>query len=178
MKAKPHVRAQALIRRFNGKVMPFANLPQPAQLSIAHYMALDGEAWEPSDRFDERALRAPGNAGRKRDLHFKRNLIADLPHFVETYGKERFGLVQIPMSALTEAIWLDSKEIREDFKSFAEYHKWYVNAGHMPQHGNSRWPVILSDFQSEESTLQDGWHRFHDYYRNNVKIVPAVYFPI
>jgi hypothetical protein len=173
MARKKHILAQALIRRFKGQVMPFAQLPQEAQLSMAHYMALDGEAWHPSPQFEDKAYRHPSNRG-----WFTRHLKADLPHYIAKYGKERFGLVQIPMAKLTEAVWLSSpSDLQKDFAGFDEYHEWYVSNNDTPEHNGSRWPVILASDQDEEAVLQDGWHRFHSYYRDHARIVPALYYP-
>lgn len=62
------------------------------------------------------------------------------------------------------------------FRDFDEYHEWYVSQGKMPDHPTAAlWPVILSSTPDE--TLQDGWHRLHDYYRKGIEMVPAVYFP-
>lgn len=165
-----HVIAQDLIRRFNGQIKPFAQLPREAQLAMAHYMAIDGEAWKPSKRFQ--------NLPHATGTRWKRLFVADLPHYVATYGKKRFGLVRVPMTDLLQAIWLSfPKDVRQDFASFHVYHEWYGRNFDVPDHGPSRWPVILASDHDEEQALQDGWHRLHDYYRNRAKIVPCLYYP-
>ena len=39
-------RAAKLIRQHAGEIRKYEDLPQEAQLALAHYMAIDGEAWE------------------------------------------------------------------------------------------------------------------------------------
>lgn len=152
-------RNKRLIRCFGGEVMPFRDLPVPAQLAIAHYMAVDGEAW-------------------KLPPVFEREFRSMLPWFRKKYGAKKFGYVEIPMEILTDAIMDDEYMAidRPDLRTFDEYHRWYVQKGGIPDHPETgRWPVILSSM--DEQTLQDGWHRLHDYYRKGAEVIPAVYYP-
>jgi len=158
-------RVRRLIREYGGEVMPFRDLPKPAQLAMAWYMAINGEAWELPGEYD------PYGGGL---AQIREDLPKMLPHFVKKYGKKKFGLVRIPTDALIDSIMQDD-EMKGQFKKFSEYHRWYVNQGHMPRHDTrNRWPVILSDFENE--TLQDGWHRFHDYVRQGADVIPALYY--
>ncbi len=152
-------RNKALVRKYGGKVMPFQSLPLPAQLAAAHYMAIDGEAWEVPPDFD-----------RKKD--FK----SLLPWFRGKYGTKKFGYVEIPTEVLTAEVMKDDEEVGR-FKDFDEYHRWYIGLpGGIPNHPKKdRWPVILSSF--EEETLQDGWHRLHTYYHQGAEMIPALYYP-
>lgn len=75
-----------------------------------------------------------------------------------------YGLV--PIQVLTKEI---SK--RMGFKSFQEYHDWY---GDDTDHGDSILPIIMS-FDNEE-LIEDGWHRFHSYYRKGFQQIPVVMF--
>jgi len=163
-------RSRKLIESFGGRVMAFRNLPIPAQLAMAWYMAVDGEAWElpPEQVSDETSL-----------LEITRDFSEMLPWFIKKYGSKRFGYVEIPMEVLTKQVMRDQwmKEDMPNLKDFEQYHRWYVRQGGMPDHPlTDLWPVILST-NYEEETLEDGWHRLHDYYRKGVEIVPAVYFP-
>jgi hypothetical protein len=75
-----------------------------------------------------------------------------------------YGL--IPMQILTKEITK-----RMGFKTFQEYHNWYNDN---TDHKDSILPIILS-FDNEE-LIEDGWHRFHSYYKKGIKEVPAVAF--
>lgn len=153
-----------LILNNGGQVLPFREMDLPHRQSIIHYMAIDGEAWDFPVEAD----------------------IQDIPdaimqymgHFLNQYGNTLFGFVMIPMQELTDSILAD-ESIVENFRdrSFQQYHEWYIsNNPHMPSHNTDcLWPVILSSFEDE--TFEDGWHRFHDYYRKGVKVVPCVFYP-
>jgi hypothetical protein len=158
-------RNQRLIREFGGEVMPYRDLPRPAQLAMAWYMAVDGEAWELPPEY-------PPYVTGLREI--KKNFSGMLSWFVKTYGKRKFGYVEIPADVLIESI-MEDPEIKEQFKGFEDYHRWYVRQGHMPDHeSRNRWPVILS--HDDEETLQDGWHRFHEYVRQGARVIPALYY--
>jgi hypothetical protein len=94
--------------------------------------------------------------------------------YARKYGNKKFGYVEIPAGALIEAVMGDL-EIKDQFKEFEDYHDWYVRQGHMPEHeSRNRWPVILSHY--DEETLQDGWHRFHNYIQQGARMIPALYY--
>jgi hypothetical protein len=150
-------RNRRLIRKYGGEVIPYRDLSLPAQKAVAHYMAIDGEAWELPEGFELK--------------HFPESI----PWFVERYGDVLFGYVEIPMKELTKTVLQDPELVDEGIKTFEQYHEWYMRTP-MPDHPKKNlWPVILSSDDYE--TLQDGWHRFHDYYRKGIKVVPAVYYP-
>lgn len=154
-------RNRALVREFGGRVMAFRSLPRPAQLSIAHYMAIDGEAWGLPDDY------APHTVSVQK-------FPSMLPFFIKKHGSKKFGYIEIPTDVLIDMVMQD--EGMDRFGNFEEYHRWYVSQGHMPEHApRSRWPVILSS--EDDETLQDGWHRFHDYVRQGARMIPAVYYP-
>lgn len=75
-----------------------------------------------------------------------------------------YGL--IPMYILTKEI-----AKRMGYKSFQEYHDWYNDN---TDHKKSILPIIIS-FDNDE-LIEDGWHRFHSYYRKGLKEVPVVAF--
>jgi hypothetical protein len=85
----------------------------------------------------------------------------------------QYGLVNIPMEALTDHIMAHNDELKDDFDSFEQYHEWYMTKNKIRQHSQVR-PVALSPYDDE--TLQDGWHRLHTYYHNGLKTVPAIMF--
>lgn len=117
-------RNRALVSKYGGRIMQFQDLPVPAQLAIAYYMAMDGEAWPWSGES-------------------KPTLKDHLPYFRKQWGHVRFGIVELPMQALVSEITKDADVA--GFESFEKYHKWYVSAP-MPKHKHTeRWPVILSE---------------------------------
>ena len=92
-----------------------------------------------------------------------------LSFYVRKYGGVSFGYVLLPMQVLVRQIQGNMDDFT--WRNFDEYHKWYLGGGGVPHH-KSAWPVLLADERGE--VLQDGWHRFHDYYRRGLKTVPAV----
>jgi hypothetical protein len=118
-------------------------------------MAIDGDAWD----------------------YFGKTTSRILPKVIAKYGNKKFVYVEIPVNLLTKAIMQNPhSELYEDFtvkgKTFQDYHEWYVK-GPLEFHVNHKWPVILGDLHYD--ILQDGWHRFHDYYRQGVELIPALW---
>lgn len=160
-------RNKKLIRAYGGRAMPFTDLPVPAQLAIAWYMAVDGDVWE---------LPRGYNPYKPASGSIQQEFQSMLPWFRIKYGTKKIGYVEIPAEALIETIMQDEDFDQERFKDFDQYHEWYVQGQRMPDHpATGRWPVTLSN--NNEETLQDGWHRLHDYYRKGSRTIPAVYFP-
>lgn len=161
MKTWPKARSE-LIRVYGGKVYRYRDLPAPACLALAHYMAFDGEAWE-----------APPDW-----THLSR-LASVLPWFTEKYGGFRMGYIpQVPSRLILDLVWAFNVEVRQDFDSVDEYHHWYVTEGGvMPRHSRrARWPSILAG-ENDPEVLQDGWHRFHAYVEMGMRTVPLIYYP-
>lgn len=169
------VALKKFVGAYGGRVLLFKDLPRPFQMAMVHYMAIDGEAWEVLGAVAKLAFH-------KHSPKVWANAISkSLDLYVEEYGKEKFGMVNIPTEVLTQAIW-NSKDAQEsDFKktygTFENYAEWYRNGPHMPKHpAKDRWPVILGGDPIQE-VLQDGWHRFHCYVKQNASIIPCIYYP-
>lgn len=144
------------------EVQPFAALPASYQLAIVWFMAVDGDAWDGVDLpvMTEESMKP---------------LLAErMPEFVRLYGDTLFGTARLCTRAVQAAVMQD-EEISEAFSNWEQYHADYARHG-VPAHpASGRWPVILSDDDSE--TLRDGWHRFHSYVRGGAAVIPAVFFP-
>ena len=171
---RSNLRVKKLIRQYGGWIMPYRELSREAQLAMAHYMAIAGEAWKPSPDFDRwNAIHFPYDATKaSHQKHFQ----ADRPYYVQRYGNRRFGFVVIPMVDLGKSIEKD-QDCKDECLDFDHYHHWYVDTLHnpLPRHKKTNlWPIILSDFAFE--TLQDGWHRLHAYYRRGIKQVPCLFY--
>lgn len=140
-------RNQRLVDRYGGQVVRFKDLPVTAKLALIHYLAVQHEAW---------------------------TVPASDPVLASVrYGNVPFGIVQLPLRALTTEVMRDP-ELTEH-GTFAKYHHWYMAHGPVTRHPlHHRWPIILSDFEDE--TIDDGWHRFHDYYRAGASTVTAIWF--
>jgi len=160
-------RTERLAKTFGGKIMLYKDLPIPAQLAIAHYMAIDGEAWALPE------LVTHVWSTRK----IKSHLPKMLPYFRAKYGKTKFGYVHIPMEALIDSIVNDEnfvaiEQSEDDFR--ARLGKSSVGF-RIPNHPTTnRWPIILSS--NDYETIQDGWHRLGAYYKQVLAPVPAVYY--
>jgi len=181
-----------LIRDHGGAVMPFSQLPTAAQLSMSHYMAVNGEAWELpaeveeayfncSQQWQARSLEAIGRGESTLDEHdaiyrpAKQAFITALPFFIKKYGERKFGLVTVPTVALIAA-HLQLHRDDDDFPGdFDAYHKWFMDHCGTEDHGVSVWPVILDS--TGDALLQDGWHRFHSYVERKLEQIPCLYCP-
>jgi hypothetical protein len=147
----------------NYRIIAFRDLPVSHQLAIAHYMAIDGEAWD--ILFDASVFGAEAA---------KAALVATLPDYVREYGDSAWGVVDIPVDSVKRAVLAD-EELASSFSSWKDYAAWYCKGG-IPEHGPvNRWPVILSS--SDDETLQDGWHRLHSYVHAGHADIPAVFYP-
>ena len=87
-------RTDALVWPNPGRVMTFRELPEPAQLALTHYMAIDGEAWEIPEggktytRVDRDHYRDDQTG---KVLTAAACLKRDLLKGIEKYGDEKFG---------------------------------------------------------------------------------------
>lgn len=146
----------------NSTAQHFEDLPVPYQLAIVFFMAVDGDAW---DRVDLPLLTEENQHAVLTEM---------LPMYREMYGNTVFGVATLSTAALQASVMADP-EIADSFASWDEYHRAYLSGG-APEHPETdRWPVILSDEDSE--TLRDGWHRFHSYVRDGAVEIPVVFFP-
>jgi hypothetical protein len=157
---------QLLAGDFN--IVAYADLARPHQLALAHYMAVDGEAWES-------LLKLP--AGRNSPRAIRKALAKALPEYVTRYGPVQFGVAMLKATDVIKSVAGDT-EIAEDWPDWKAYHQWYCgqDSGPAVDHPRrNRWPVILSTFDDE--TLQDGWHRLHCYIRQGARKIPVVFYP-
>ena len=166
-------------------VLPYKDLPQPYQLSIAWYMAVNGEAWDFPHNGCEKHLWHKNQhlgydeANQKYERYMKRMIKDRIDFYISKYGHIKFGQVEMPSVDLCLEIFQRNKEIHDDFDSFQDYQKWYLKhiAGDkfLPRHRRTdRWPCIISGF--DDDVLEDGWHRFHCYVKRKDPTVPCIFF--
>jgi hypothetical protein len=149
-----------LMQRYAGKVIYFKYLPMPHKLAIAWYMAIDGDAWRLP--FDSYWADTDTNK-------LKRLFIKNVYKFDEQYGNKKFGVINIPVEVCKEEVM---KHLQGDFKTFNDYHTWYVSHSREKHTRRNAWPCILSDFKGE--FFQDGWHRFHRYIDLKMENIPCI----
>ena len=167
-----HPQTQNIIDQ--GKVYKFKDLPEEAQLALAHYAGVDGEAWdlEPFGVFEGMSYR-PLDVQRNGNI-IVANLKKAMPKIVEEKGEGEYGLTTMPTKQLIEAFL----EIDSDVTDFDAYHRCYQDACKKTGRGGGEkptWPVILSEFEDE--LLQDGWHRFHQYIENGTEEIACLWYP-
>lgn len=141
---------ESLTRR--GTIMKFSDIPIPEiQLSIYQYL-VEREIWDNLGEANEQVLEKVS----------------------KKYGDKEFGIVTLPMKELTDHIMKTNIEIGDDFDSFEDYHQWYMRGDGVDKRDNHKWAVALSGTKGE--SLDDGWHRLHSYYSQNVPKVNAYWF--
>lgn len=151
-------RSAELVSLFGGVEVPYKDHSLPVQQAISQYLSVDGEAWK--------YLGYPITK-----WHVSRHK--------KIYGEQVFGLVHVPMDFLVTRVMQD--EDLSDFGTFAAYHKWYMkeagkfSAADQKKYFSTEWPCFLSCY--DEEVFEDGWHRFHTYFKRKVRVVPCVYFP-
>lgn len=143
----------------NLKTVAFKELPFEYQRSLIIYM-YEGPVVDWSLDLDRDAV--------AKDDNLIKILIKDYMSVGRNKNKS-FAYGMVPMKSLI-------KEITErlGYDSFDEYHMDYVGSNYTPKHKNSVWPIILN--VDNDELIEDGWHRFHDYYRKGLKKVPVVMF--
>jgi len=175
-----------LAKKHGAVVVPFKDLHVSHQVAIAHYMAIDGEAWSVMGNLEKDFEKIrPGNYSNtakweKFQKEIIRLLTLSIGEYIKKYGKVKFGMVNLPIKVAKELSFkkcnvYDDDGNRDGFSSFDEYHKWYIENGGIPHHSKANpFPCILSSFNDE--LFQDGWHRFHRYCQLGMKFIPCVYF--
>jgi len=176
-----NVQAAALIEAHGGVVLPYRDLPAEAQMALAQYMAIDGEAWERADVLVEeihRRCREHRREGQDDVLTagWEGVFRAALPFYVELYGDWEFGIVEIPTVVLVKEVMTRNQDMQDWGGDWEGYHGWYKSEGYKhTATGSKPWPVILGSFPDE--VLEDGWNRFHQYVERGLPTIPAVWFP-
>lgn len=146
----------SLIKKHNGKIMKFRHLPKEARYAMAHYMSIDGEAWDIPETLDEIFKR-------KRNLQMGKEIAQHIKFYTKKYGNNKFGLVNLPTD---ELLAFFCKGVYPKAKSLYEKR-------------TSIWPVILEFTPVNEDNplpIQDGWHRLSDYVTMGLKKIPCLYF--
>jgi hypothetical protein len=152
-----------LIAEHDGQIVRFVDLSREAQLAAAHYMAIDGEAWELPEGTDEID---------QDDL--VDHLPSWLPWYRKEYGETTWGYVEIPKNDLLYAI--SQSPVGEQYETLEEMALEFEEADELPEHGPKKpWPVILD--REHEDILQDGWHRLARYDDLSLRKIPALYYP-
>ena len=167
-----------LIRENDGQVFEYKDLPRTAQLAIAQYMAIDGEAWEVEPHLD-RIFHSPWMGSspknidyKRRETRIKKTLEKYLHWYIEQYGHERYGLVYIPTQQLIGAV---TETCRQDDPAFEFQDCIKYRSKSEEKHNFCEWASILSCFPDE--TLQDGWTRFFNGVRAGKEKIECVWYP-
>ena len=138
------------------KTVSFSELPYQYKKSlIIYFYEGDIVKWSINNSIDE--------------ISKDDNLIDILINDYISVGRNKnksFAYGLVPTEILTKEITK-----RMGFKTFKEYHEWYNDN---TEHGDSILPIILS--LDNEELIEDGWHRFHSYYRKGIKKIPVVVF--
>ncbi len=145
----------SLIRKNKGKAIKFKDLQPTAKYAMAHYMAIDGEAWELSPLINK----AVGKSLKT----IKNSLIKSIGFYTKLYGNKKFGFVNLPT---------------QEFLSFF-YNGSYPKAKELHEKRKVIWPIIISLNEVDEYNplpVEDGWHRLSDYVTMGLKTIPCLYY--
>ena len=171
---EPHPRNSKIIDNNKGKVLKFKDLPKPAQCALAYYMAIDGEAWELEPNIEDFLDDFWATHNNQNTQHYneccaklKTLIEKNIQFYIDEYGNEKFGYVEVPTNELVESVNFD-KNIAVDWNTLIGYRR-------NPSHNLTDWPSILSGFHDE--TFEDGWNRFFNAIDANKQIHPCVWFP-
>lgn len=98
------------------------------------------------------------------------------PEQLEARARTRqWQMEHVPVDEMKKRVMADDPDLGHQHGDFEGYHRWYLSAGPVPEHGASRWPVIEKDPRDEtEGYLDDGWHRFHSYVRAGDTHIPLL----
>ncbi len=155
-----------LVKRNNGLVLPFHQLPHEAKMAMILYMAIDGEAWKQSARI--KTL--------DRDEDVAECLRFSIHYYTKNYGGVKFGYCpKVPVSELLDSILHDA-DIRAGGVKTLDQLVSNIKFSPLSHDAPAKkpWPVILSSYDDE--TLQDGWNRFYNYVQRGRKHCPALYY--
>lgn len=166
----------ALAKKYGAVVIPFKNLPVSHQVAIAHYMAIDGEAWEVLGDLEKNFEKirpkhyADDKRCQKEHEKFQKEIIRlltlSIAEYVKKYGKAEFGVCEIPTPICIDLCKKRSPDFEDTYSAFN---------GKPPDHPlTNRFPCILSSFNDE--LFEDGWHRFYCYRERKDKTIPCIYF--
>jgi len=169
----PHPRNSKIIDANKGKVLKFKELPKPAQCALVQYMAIDGEAWELEPNIEDFLDDFWATHNNQNTRHYdeccaktKDILEKNIQFYIDEYGNEKFGYVEVPTNQLVESVKTDQDYVDECYGDFPDSYT---------SHNLTDWPSILSGFHHE--TFEDGWNRFFNAVKINKKIHPCVWFP-
>jgi len=158
----------------------FKNLPETHKAALIWHLAVDNDEWGMSPNV-ERTLTVHADSLRKgynapKSYCIAQNRVKDAIHqsiefYDNKYGRENFGVANIPRQAIIDELMQRDNEIHYAWADFKTYHKWYVETEVIPQH-TEVWPVILSCWPHE--VIGDGFHRFHQYCISKLKVIPCI----
>ncbi len=170
---------RTLIAKNQGTVVPFRYMPLHHQAPVAQYLSLENVCWEIPTLlavwFQE--SRPPAHkiaADRPYQRLFAQEFPRHMPWYAGKYGDQKFGVAEVQIADLIPLVMASADLVW--YKSWEEYHDWYVNDSTMPDHDiKNLWAVWVDTTENARSPIYDGWHRFHDYARKGVQTVPVVY---
>lgn len=148
-----------------GEAKPFFEHNFETQKALAQWMLIDGDAW-----YDDIPQKL-------HDLYYSVGWCDEDWRLVISYlCKKRGDIVytyaKIPIEIMKNAIMIENNEISKSFKTWNEYHNWYIRRNMPIYNSEKRYPCLI---EKSEEIIIDGWHRFHCYAKNNDKEIPIVY---
>jgi hypothetical protein len=177
-----HKRFDHLLIDNGFEIKPFRELELPYQMAMAHYMAIDGEAWITATLDDALGAALSKPLSDKR-LFATRVAVLEyaLPSIVSEYGDTEFGTLEMPTEDVAREIVKDPTFVESNPEATFETYmaslrkKCRVHPAYPNHSDTGRWPVIWSSEADE--TLQDGWHRFQSYAQSGHETTPIIFYP-
>lgn len=99
-----------------------------------------------------------------------KDLIGD---YAAKYPNRKFGYGVVPINLICDQVMKGLKELGDQPKdaTFDDYHKEYGDPG---ENHKEVLPILIDEKEIE--FIEDGWHRFHNYYDQGKKEIPVVKF--
>lgn len=151
------------------EILLFRELPEGSQFSMAHYMCVDGAAWavdHPEYSDWEWGEGTPCPISQK---ELRSSMLEDLkkfmPRFIRDFGDTPFGYSEV-----------DTRRLGEVITACNPYCDGYTDFGackNQSEYPKPTWSVILTE---GNEILQDGWHRFSNYFDLGIERTPAIWY--
>lgn len=158
-----------------GRYYRYRDLPRNAQMALAWYMSVDGEAWPLPDRWQHGV-----------EDFLRTQLSSCLKGYVKEFGSKVFGYVQLRREFVDEQMYLALRRAdpyRAPVAAEPGQSRYLASVGadaanRLPRHSYCNWPLILAGGSvGLTEFIEDGYNRAINYLLKRKKLIPALWYP-